>query len=77
MKLLLIAATVTSVVPLVLSLFIPDWYLGDQQNAVEAADSRCGRPLAPVNRIEREEAGERAVVEREPEKNEATQVGRE
>ena len=43
MKLLLIAATVLSVVPLVLSLFMPDWYLGDQQNAVEDADAAAAR----------------------------------
>ncbi|KAI0793538.1 MFS general substrate transporter [Fomes fomentarius] len=35
MKRMLIIATVLSVIPLVLSLLMPNWYLGDQQNAVE------------------------------------------
>ena len=47
MKLMLIAATVLSVVPLVLSLFMPDWYLGDKQNAVDATDLK-GERAHPV-----------------------------
>ena len=43
MKLLLIAATVLSVPPLVLSLFMPNWYLGDKQNAVDAMDLKGER----------------------------------
>ncbi len=35
MKVMLVLATVLSVIPLVLSIFMPNWYLGDQQNAVE------------------------------------------
>lgn len=35
MKTLVIAAAVISVVPLVLSFFMPNWYLGDTQNAVD------------------------------------------
>ncbi|KAM5544508.1 hypothetical protein V8D89_002168 [Ganoderma adspersum] len=38
MKVMLILATALSVIPLVLSVFMPNWYLGDQQNAVEEAD---------------------------------------
>ncbi|OBZ77205.1 Siderophore iron transporter 3 [Grifola frondosa] len=38
MKVMLITATVLSVVPILLSLFMPNWYLGDKQNAVDAAD---------------------------------------
>ena len=43
MKLMLIAATVLSVVPLALSLFMPNWYLGDKQNAVDAMDLKGER----------------------------------
>ncbi|KAM5539164.1 hypothetical protein V8D89_007037, partial [Ganoderma adspersum] len=43
MKLMVIAATVLSVVPLVLSLFMPNWYLGDKQNAVDAMDLKGER----------------------------------
>ncbi|KAI1784448.1 drug:h+ antiporter [Ganoderma leucocontextum] len=46
MKLMLIAATVLSVVSLVLSFFIPNWYLGDKQNAVDAMDLK-GEPSLP------------------------------
>ena len=37
MKAMLVLATMLSVIPLVLSVFMPNWYLGDQQNAVEEA----------------------------------------
>ena len=47
MKLLLIAATVLSVPPLVLSLFMPNWYLGDSQNAVDAVNLKGERVDAP------------------------------
>ncbi|KAK7447416.1 hypothetical protein VKT23_014125 [Stygiomarasmius scandens] len=35
MHIMLIIATVVSVIPFLLSLFMPDWYLGDTQNAVD------------------------------------------
>lgn len=38
MKTMIIAATVLSVFPILFSLFMPNWYLGDKQNAVDAAD---------------------------------------
>ena len=45
MKLMLIAATVLSVVPLILAFFMPNWYLGDKQNAVDAMDLKGERTL--------------------------------
>ncbi|TBU22782.1 drug:h+ antiporter [Dichomitus squalens] len=47
MKLMLIAATVLAVVPLTLSFFVPNWYLGDKQNAVDAADLKGERAVPP------------------------------
>ncbi|KAI0329355.1 drug:h+ antiporter [Cubamyces sp. BRFM 1775] len=38
MRVMLIAATVLAVVPMLLSLGMPDWYLGDRQNAVDGVD---------------------------------------
>ncbi|KAI0353438.1 drug:h+ antiporter [Trametes cingulata] len=38
MKTMLIVATVLSVIPVVLALLMPNWYLGDQQNAVYESD---------------------------------------
>ncbi|KAI0354154.1 drug:h+ antiporter [Trametes cingulata] len=38
MRVMLIAATVLAVVPLLISLGMPNWFLGDQQNAVEGVD---------------------------------------
>ncbi|OSD00087.1 drug:h+ antiporter [Trametes coccinea BRFM310] len=38
MKTMVIVATVLSFIPLVLSLLMPNWYLGDQQNAVYESD---------------------------------------
>ncbi|KAF8640180.1 hypothetical protein AX16_010235 [Volvariella volvacea WC 439] len=35
---MVITATALAVVPLILSLFMPNWYLGDQQNAVEGVN---------------------------------------
>ena len=53
MKLMLIAATVLSVAPLVLSFFMPNWYLGDKQNAVDAADLK-GERAFPVSQSQAE-----------------------
>ena len=47
MKIMLIAATVLAVVPLVLACFMPNWYLGDRQNAVDAADLKGERGVVP------------------------------
>lgn len=47
MKTMIIAATALSVVPILISLFMPNWYLGDRQNAVDAADL-TGERGAPV-----------------------------
>ncbi|KAG1768050.1 MFS general substrate transporter [Suillus placidus] len=38
MKIMVTAATALSVVPVLLALAMPNWYLGDQQNAIDAAD---------------------------------------
>ncbi|KAL0953094.1 hypothetical protein HGRIS_004365 [Hohenbuehelia grisea] len=38
METMLIVATVLSVFPIFIALAMPDWYLGDQQNAVEKVD---------------------------------------
>ena len=38
MKILTIAATVFAVVPFALAFWMPNWYLGDQQNAVDNVD---------------------------------------
>ncbi|TFK35357.1 drug:h+ antiporter [Crucibulum laeve] len=38
MEIMIIVATVFAVIPLVLSFFLPNWYLGDKQNAVEDVD---------------------------------------
>ncbi|EPQ50366.1 drug h+ antiporter [Gloeophyllum trabeum ATCC 11539] len=38
MKIMVITATVLSVVPVLISLTMPNWYLGDTQNAVDDAD---------------------------------------
>ena len=36
MKVMVIAATLLSVPPVLFSLLMPNWYLGDQQNAVDS-----------------------------------------
>ncbi|KAG2131593.1 major facilitator superfamily domain-containing protein [Suillus bovinus] len=38
MRIMVIAATVLSVVPILLALVMPNWYLGDKQNAIDAVD---------------------------------------
>jgi cytochrome c oxidase assembly factor CtaG len=38
MKIMVTVATVLSVVPVLLALAMPNWYLGDRQNAIDAAD---------------------------------------
>ena len=53
MKTMLVVATALSVVPLVLSLLMPNWYLGDKQNAVDAADLK-GERAFPVSQSQAE-----------------------
>ena len=47
MKILVIAATVLSVVPVLFSLFMPDYRLGDAQNAVDGTTLTGERVDAP------------------------------
>ncbi|KAI0759138.1 drug:h+ antiporter [Trametes elegans] len=47
MHVMIIAATVLAVVPLCLALAMPNWYLGDAQNAVEGIDTK-GEKIVPV-----------------------------
>ncbi|KAI0759140.1 drug:h+ antiporter [Trametes elegans] len=47
MRVLIIVAIVFAVPPLCLALFMPDWYLGDAQNAVEGIDTK-GEKVVPV-----------------------------
>ena len=35
---MIIAATAIAVIPIILALFLPNWYLGDTQNAVDKAN---------------------------------------
>lgn len=47
MKIIAITMTCIAAIPLVLSFFIPDCYLGDKQNAVDTADLK-GEQGAPL-----------------------------
>ena len=42
MKVMVILATMLSVIPVICAFFLPNWYLGDKQNAVDDADSLAG-----------------------------------
>ncbi|TFK84888.1 MFS general substrate transporter [Polyporus arcularius HHB13444] len=55
MKTMLIAATVLSVIPLLLSLLMPNWYLGDVQNAVEDPDLLDRRASIALSRADDED----------------------
>ncbi|KAG6885294.1 hypothetical protein C0993_003578 [Termitomyces sp. T159_Od127] len=48
MKVMIIVATVIAVVPFALSFLMPNWYLGDKQNAVEDAGLAGERVVDPV-----------------------------
>ncbi|TFK33911.1 drug:h+ antiporter [Crucibulum laeve] len=48
MKIMTIVGTVFAVFPLLLSLIMPNWYLGDQQNAVEQVDLAGGKVDQPA-----------------------------
>lgn len=43
MKIMTIAATAAAVVPFALSFLMPNWHLGDTQNAVEGVDLKGER----------------------------------
>ena len=47
MKVLCIAATCIAVLPIICALFMPDFFLGDKQNAVDAMDLK-GEPTVPA-----------------------------
>jgi hypothetical protein len=47
MKILTIVATVFGAVPLVISFWLPNWYLGDQQNAVDNVNLKGERVENP------------------------------
>ena len=79
MRDMLIAATVLAVVPILLSLGMPNWYLGDRQNAVDAADLKGERvvpigadPAAVLAASSQDEGaeGERRRAGEDPEKGE-------
>lgn len=38
MKIMTIVATVAAIIPFALAFFMPDWHLGDTQNAVDKVD---------------------------------------
>jgi Na+-driven multidrug efflux pump len=40
MHIIIIVALVLSIIPMLLSFFLPDWYLSDKRNAVEEEDER-------------------------------------
>ncbi|KAI0367339.1 drug:h+ antiporter [Pilatotrama ljubarskyi] len=61
MHVMLIVATVLAVVPMLISLAMPNWYLGDQQNAVEGVDLK-GEKVVPLDA----ESPAPAPVTREP-----------
>lgn len=65
MKTMLIVATVLSVVPVGLALLMPDWYLGDQQNAVYDADA--GRRSARTSVYVGEEGVDEVVSDEDEE----------
>ena len=60
MAIMVTVATALSVIPLGLSLLMPDWYLGDQQNAVEETDGpgRSRQPSLDAAGPEESEEGE-------------------
>ncbi|KAK0471517.1 drug:h+ antiporter [Armillaria novae-zelandiae] len=50
MKVMLIIAVVMSVVPLIVAFFMPDWYLGDTQNAVDK-ENLTGEKVAEDQKV--------------------------
>ena len=51
-------ATALSVIPLVLPVFMPNWYLGDGQNAVEEAAGLVGRRGRGASRSSEDREGD-------------------
>lgn len=51
MKIMVTAATILSVIPVLLALAMPNWYLGDKQNAIDAADL-TGRSVLDADDVE-------------------------
>ncbi|KAG6840370.1 hypothetical protein C0991_007145 [Blastosporella zonata] len=54
MKVMTIVATVFAVIPLFLSFFMPNWYLGDTQNAVEDVGLAGEHVVDPVAKVDHE-----------------------
>lgn len=64
MKVMLIAATAISVLPIICSLFMPDYVLGDTQNAVEDVDLTGERVVNIENMNRTTNVPERETEER-------------
>ncbi|KAF5338766.1 hypothetical protein D9611_013329 [Ephemerocybe angulata] len=62
MKYMCIAATVFAVPPLLIALFMPNWYLGDSQNAVEGVDLAGNRVEEPGVAVDEVGVGEKRMV---------------
>lgn len=77
MKVMVIAATLISVVPIILSLGMPDWYLGDTQNAVTIEGEDGDEPLIGGNSDEEDESDTSDENERRSSQEREAGVGRE
>lgn len=55
MKIMCIAATVFAIPPLVLSLFIPNWRLGNSQNAIETGPEEDRSSVSSASHEEKKE----------------------
>lgn len=60
MKVMVIAATVLSILPVICALFMPDYYLGNTQNAVENIDL-TGEQVAFANDSDSKAINEKRV----------------
>lgn len=49
MKIMIIAATIAALIPFFLAFLMPNWYLGDSQNAVENVDLKGGHVEDPMD----------------------------
>ena len=79
MKTMLVLATLLSVIPVVLALLMPDWYLGDQQNAVYESELGGGGPGGSSQRASLVAGPEDEILESEEEEGsyEETEEGEE
>ena len=63
MRIMIILATVLSIIPIITSCFMPNWYLGDKQNAVDDSSIDENSEIEHYEHEDSDEDDDETVIE--------------